>query len=528
MPRSLLRRHPLLATLVALLAVAGSGVLYFWLRPEKPRYVTASVSRGSVQRTVGATGAVNPVVTVQVGSYVSGPIKSLGCDYNTEVVVGQLCAVIDPLPFQLIVDQNKAQVGTGVAQLNKDKAALAYAKIAFDRDTRLRKEGSVSQDTVDNDQSVYDQAVAEVKFDEATLVQKEATLKAAEVNLAYTNIVSPVVGTVITRAVDVGQTVAASLQAPTLFLIAKDLTHMQVDTNVSEADVGELRVGQEAYFTVQAFPGKTWRGNVSQIRRGPITVQNVVTYDVVVAVANPGRLLLPGMTADTHIVIDSHDDVLRVPLPAARFKPEGASHPHEQEPEQAAEADDRGERHRTPEGNARGGEVLAAAGTGDNARVAIGDLDAGPNAAGGEERRHRWAENQDATAESSGDGTNREERRRHWLETHGGDGAGGEERRRRRAENGGEGDGEEHHHRGDGNGGRGRRDHRSQVWVLTDGNLRAVSVTLGLDDGTLVEVSGDGLQPGDAVVVNKMGAEDEHRGNGPNPGRGFGQGGMRL
>src|SRR5476649_2371862 len=317
-------RPRLLWGLLALAALLGAAAFLWWHKQsQRPQYVTAAVVKGNLQRTVSATGALNPIVTVQVGSYVSGTVKSLSCDFNTEVVVGQVCAIIDPVPFQLIVDEDQAQVGTAVAQLKKDQAALTYAKLAFERDSKLLKENTVSQDAVDNDRSVYNQAREQIGLDQAGIVDKEAALKAAQVNLAYTNIVSPVVGTVITRAVDVGQTVAASLASPTLFLIGRDLTHMQVDTNVSEADVGDVRMGQDAFFTVQAFSGKTFRGKVTQIRRGPITVQNVVTYDVVIAVPNADRSLFPGMTADAHIVIDERNDVLRVPLPAVRFTPEG-------------------------------------------------------------------------------------------------------------------------------------------------------------------------------------------------------------
>jgi HlyD family secretion protein len=324
------RRHRFWWWLLLGVLVLGVAGFFWWrARNQQPKYVTSTVTQGTIQRAVSMTGALNPLVTVQVGSYVSGTLKKLYCDFNTEVVVGQVCATIDPVPFQLIVDQDKAQLGTAQAQLKKDQAAQTYAKIAFERDSNLLKEGTVSQDTVDNDKSVYDQSVAQVGLDQASIVDKQAALQAAEVNLAYTNIVSPVIGTVITRSIDVGQTVAASLQSPTLFLIGKDLTKMQVDTNVSEADVGDVRTGQDANFTVQAFPGRTFHGKVTQIRRGPITVQNVVTYDVVVAFDNPQRLLFPGMTADTHIVIDEHRNVLRVPLPAIRFTPEGITRTRE-------------------------------------------------------------------------------------------------------------------------------------------------------------------------------------------------------
>jgi HlyD family secretion protein len=469
--------------------VAGLGVagLLWGARARKPRYVTAVVTRGSIQRSVSATGALNPVVTVQVGSYVSGTLKSLACDYNTEVVVGQVCATIDPVPFQLIVAEDQAQVGTAVAQLKKDQAALVYAKTAFERDSKLVVEGTVSQDTVDSEKSVYDQGVAQIGLDQASIAEKRAALQAADVNLAYTNIKSPVVGTVITRSIDVGQTVAASLQSPTLFLIGKDLTQMQVDTNVSEADVGDVRVGQGGFFTVQAFPGRTFRGKVVMIRHGPITVQNVVTYDIVLAVPNPDRALFPGMTADTHVVIDEHADVLRVPLPAVRFNPEGLSG--------LREAPSRGALSR-PE--ARGEGTTASA---------------------PEER------GQSATANESrpeGGGPGRPEGRT-------------EGRAEGRGERGSRPRGEGRPERQGGGRGSGRRsEHRSQVWVLLEnGELKAVPVTTGIDDGALIEVSGQGLKPGDRVVVNAVSAKDsgaDRRGatTAPNQGQAFRPPGPRL
>jgi HlyD family secretion protein len=269
------------------------------------------------------TGALNPVVTVQVGSYVSGNIKSWSCDYNTVVKVGQHCALIDPLPFQVIVDQDQADVHTAEAQLAKDKAALVNAKLTYERDSKLLDQGIVSQEQVDTDKSTLDQDSAQLDLDAATIASKKAALHAALVNLAYTNIVSPVNGMVITRYIDIGQTVVSSLQSTTLFLIGKDLAKMQVDTNVSEADVGEVRIGQRAYFTVQAYPQRTFWATVRQIREGPITVQNVVTYDVVLDVDNRDLALFPGMTADAHIVTAERTGVLRVPLAATHFSPEG-------------------------------------------------------------------------------------------------------------------------------------------------------------------------------------------------------------
>jgi HlyD family secretion protein len=252
-------------------------------------------------------------------------IQDLQCDYNTQVKKGQICAKIDPRPYQTVVDQNKANLAVAKAQLEKDKANLAYTKLGLDRAAKLVQTKAVSQDTYDNAKSTYDQALATITFDEATIQQRQAALDAAQVNLDYTNIVSPVDGTVVSRNVTVGQTVAASFQTPTLFLIATDLTKMQVDTNVSESDIGGVKDGNKSTFTVDAFPKRTFKGAVNQVRQSPQTVQNVVTYDVVVGVDNSDLALKPGMTAATRIVIDQRDDVIRVPSQALRFSPGGAS-----------------------------------------------------------------------------------------------------------------------------------------------------------------------------------------------------------
>jgi HlyD family secretion protein len=307
---------------LVLLAVAAYGV-WWWKFRDTLHYVTARVTRGDIRRSINMTGALNPVVTAQVGSYVSGNIKSWSCDYNTQVKIGQQCALIDPLPFQVVVDESTADVRTSRAQLVKDKAAAANAKIVYERDKKLRDQGIVSQESLDADKSTLDQDVATIDLDVATIASKEAALHAAQVNLGYTNIVSPVNGTVITRYIDVGYTVVSNLQSSTLFLIGKDMSSMQVDTNVSEADVGEVHDGQKANFTVQAYPNRTFEATVRQVRKGPITVQNVVTYDVVLDVPNEDLALLPGMTSDTHIITAERKNVLRVPLPAIRFVPEG-------------------------------------------------------------------------------------------------------------------------------------------------------------------------------------------------------------
>lgn len=308
--------------LLGAVVIAGAVFLGWRLtRPQPPRFITETVNKGDVSHFIITTGTVNPVVTVQVGSYVSGPIQQLYCDYNTKVKAGQLCAKIDPKPFQVTLDQAQANLAIAQAQLVKDKAALAYAQSNYSRDKGLISKGIVSQDNAESDQSAYQQAAAQIKLDQATIVQRRAALEAAQVNLDYTNIISPVDGIVVSRNVNVGQTVAASFQTPTLFLIAQDLTKMQVDTNVSESDIGNVQVGQPATFTVEAYAQETFRGVVSEVRKAPITVQNVVTYDAVISVNNPKLQLLPGMTANAHIITEQRTDVLRVPLAALQFSP---------------------------------------------------------------------------------------------------------------------------------------------------------------------------------------------------------------
>ena len=319
-------RRPYLAAgvLIVLLAAAGAA---WWTagRSGKVHYTTTPVARGAVMRAVTATGTINPVLTIIVGTYVSGVIQELYCDYNTEVKKGQICAKIDPRPYQTIVDQDKAILAVAKAQLEKDKANLEYVKVNSGRTALLAQQKSIAQDAADQSKSVYHQVQAQVMIDEATIQQREAELATAQVNLGYTNITSPVDGTVVSRNVTQGQTVAASLQTPTLFLIASDLTKMQVDTNVSESDIGGIRESNPATFTVDAYSGRSFAGSVVQVRQAPQTIQNVVTYDVVVGVANPDLLLKPGMTATTKIVTDKRDDVIRVPDQALRYVPAAAA-----------------------------------------------------------------------------------------------------------------------------------------------------------------------------------------------------------
>jgi HlyD family secretion protein len=317
-----LARRSLVAICIVLLVLAAAGGIY-WMTGSGTavRYTAVPVTKGTVAPTVTATGTVNPVLTIIVGTYVSGVIQQLYCDYNTQVKEGQICAKIDPRPYQTIVDQDRATLAVAKAQLEKDNANLAYAKLNYDRNLRLVETNAVSKDAADNAKNLYDQAQAQIEFDQATIDQRQAQLDAAQINLDYTSITSPVNGTVVSRNVTMGQTVAASFQTPTLFLIATDLTSMQVDTNVSESDIGDIKEGNKTTFTVDAFPKRTFEGRVAQVRQSPQNVQNVVTYDVVVSADNSDLSLKPGMTAATGIVTESRENVTRVPNQALRYRP---------------------------------------------------------------------------------------------------------------------------------------------------------------------------------------------------------------
>lgn len=302
----------------------------------REKYITTQVTRGNISEVVTATGTLSAVITVQVGSQVTGLIKSLYADFNSVVKNGQLIAQIDSDPFQAKVDQAKANlkaakatVATAQANLEKDKANLKQAEINLKRTNELFKKGIVADSDRVTAQASYDSAVAQVNADEASyrntlaqVEQQKANLESAELDLSHTRIISPVDGIVISRNVDVGQTVAASLQAPTLFVIAQDLTKMQIDTSVVEADIGKVRVGQKATFTVDAYPNKKFTGKVIQVRNQPTTVQNVVTYDAVIGVGNPDLELKPGMTANVSILTAYKDNILRIPNAAFRFRPD--------------------------------------------------------------------------------------------------------------------------------------------------------------------------------------------------------------
>jgi HlyD family secretion protein len=317
------RRRITIAAAAIVLAIAGIGLWRWRSRPARPplRLDTARVDRGHIVAKVTATGTLSAIVTVQVGSQVSGRIQALYADFNSPVKKGQRIAKIDPQLFQASVEQARANFLAAQGNLAKTKAQALDAQRQLARNRSLAERKLVAQADLDTSESSYDAAEATVQAAQGSVEQARAALHQAQVNLAYTDIVSPTNGVVISRNVDVGQTVAASLQAPTLFVIAEDLGKMQVDTSVAEADVGRLRAGMPASFTVDAYPSEAFRGTVRQIRNAPQTVQNVVTYDAVVDVANPELKLKPGMTANVTFVYAEKDDVLRIPNAALRFRP---------------------------------------------------------------------------------------------------------------------------------------------------------------------------------------------------------------
>jgi HlyD family secretion protein len=305
--------------------ICGTLISLYWRHAQsmpQVNYETVNADRGPITIKVTATGSLSALLTVQVGSQVSGRVQQLYVDYNSPVKKGQPIAKLDPLLFEAAVQQARAVYLAAQSNLQKDRAQEANLKIAYDRANQLKNELVIARSDFDSAQANYNVAMEQVKADESSVESARAALDQARANLGYTTIVSPIDGVVISRNVDVGQTVAASFQAPTLFVIAQDLQRMQVDTNVSEADVGRLSPGTQATFTVDGYPGKSFAGTLRQIRNASQTVQNVVTYDAVIKVDNPKLLLKPGMTANVSFVVAKKDNVLRMRNAALRFRPD--------------------------------------------------------------------------------------------------------------------------------------------------------------------------------------------------------------
>ncbi|HKP57073.1 MAG TPA: efflux RND transporter periplasmic adaptor subunit, partial [Polyangiales bacterium] len=317
-----------ISTIAWLTALALGGLATYRFGPwftsdadKQPRFETTQLSRGPIVAKVTASGTLSALVTVQVGSQVSGRIKKLHATFNSEVKKGQVIAELDPQLFKAALEQSRANHSAAKGDLLKAKVQAADAERQLTRTRELAQRNLVAQAELDTAQANADVANAQVAASSGRLEQARAALNQAEVNLTYTTISSPIDGVVISRNVDEGQTVAATMQAPILFVIAEDLRKMQVDTSVAEADVGKLKPEMAASFTVDAYPSERFEGKVRQIRNSPQTVQNVVTYDAVVDVQNPELKLRPGMTANVTFVFADAADALRVPNAALRFRP---------------------------------------------------------------------------------------------------------------------------------------------------------------------------------------------------------------
>jgi len=315
------KRAVALIGVVLLLVLLALG---FWHRGDgagDSPYVTVPASRGDIVQMVSATGTLQAVVTVQVGSQVSGAIARLNADFNSRVSKGQVIAELDQAKFKARVDEERARLLSAQASVAKAKVTLEDARRTLTRAAELRRRDMISQSELDAAQTAFDAAQAQWEVAKAQVEEAQASLNQASVDLAYTIIRSPVDGIVISRNVDVGQTVAASLQAPTLFTIANDLSKMEVHTSVDEADIGNVREGQGVAFTVDAYPARRFKGKVAQVRHAPTIVQNVVTYDAVVGVDNRELLLKPGMTANVEFLVRQKSAVLKIPNMVLRFKP---------------------------------------------------------------------------------------------------------------------------------------------------------------------------------------------------------------
>ncbi|MFN3522840.1 MAG: efflux RND transporter periplasmic adaptor subunit [Phenylobacterium sp.] len=321
------RTAPMLWGGAAVLLVVAAGFVVFQMRggPPKDPYRTEAVTRGPITKAVSASGALEALVTVEVGSQISGQIREVRVDFNDEVKKGQVLAILDPQTFESRVAQGRADIAAGEATLNQARAELAAAEADFRRKKVLVEQGYYSPSTLDLAEAAYKRNAAAVEAARARIAQSRASLRSQEVDLTRTVIVSPIDGVVVDRQIEPGQTVAASLQAPVLFRIAQDLSKVQVKISVDEADIGQVAEGQAVRFTVDAFPDDNFQGVVTQVRKQPVTESNVVAYTVMAEADNPRGRLLPGMTANADIIIEQRPNVLKVPAAALRWKPASAN-----------------------------------------------------------------------------------------------------------------------------------------------------------------------------------------------------------
>jgi len=308
--------------LPVIFALVLSGVVFAQFQAHKVTYQTEKLSKCTITDVVEASGTINPVNIVSVGSTVSGLMKEIYVDFNSEVKKGQLLAQIDPANFQASVDQNQAQISNAEANLAKLNAQMVYAEKTYNRYKNLYAKNFIARSELDQAESDYLAQKAAVGAQRASIAQARANYNTAMTNLSYTKIIAPVDGTIISRDIDVGQPVAASFQAPELFKIAQDLTKMQIEVNVSEADIGQVKEGQDVEYTLDGYPDSTFYGKVTQVRLDSTTTSNVVTYTVIVSVSNEDLKLKPGMTANVSIITKKSKDVMCAPSIALKYSPE--------------------------------------------------------------------------------------------------------------------------------------------------------------------------------------------------------------
>lgn len=322
------KRYIAVAGIVAAVFLAG---FIFVKMKNAPKYITAPITKRTITQVVEASGTINPVNTVSVGSTVSGLISAIYVDFNSVVKKGELLAEIDPRTFQATVDQNIASVNNAQAAFDEANAALEMSTKTYNRYKNLYGRNFIPRSELDQAESTYKTDLARVRAARFKIEQAQAQYENSLVNLNYTKIIAPVDGMIIARKIDLGQPVAATLQAPELFTIAQDLEEMQIEVNVSEADIGEVKEGQEVIYTLDGYPNTDFEGHVTQVRISPTTVSNVVTYSVIVKVANPDLKLKPGMTANVSIITSKVEDALCVPNRALKFTPENNQQKYEKQ-----------------------------------------------------------------------------------------------------------------------------------------------------------------------------------------------------
>ena len=491
--------------LLALIVLAAAGYAawrHFGTAGDAPKFKLAKAENGPLTAVVSSTGTLNPVVSVSVGSQVSGQIKELFADFNSPVKAGQLIARIDPETFQLRVRQaeadlesTRASVAVQKAEVARVTATLMDAQRDLERKKMLVEKNFISAADRDKSQATYevakaalDVALAQANNSGAVVKQRESQLSQAKVDLERTGIRSPVDGVVVKRSVDTGQTVAASLQAPELFIIAKNLSDMQVETSIDEADVGRIAVGQKATFTVDAFPGRSFSGQVRQIRKAATVVSNVVTYTVIVAAANPDLTLLPGMTANVRITTAEKDKALKLPNAALRFRPTGAA---EEKKVVAAVSP-------APTPGVAGAGGGGGAGQTQLRERLVAELKLDADQQGkldviftGMRDKFRAARELPDAEKARAQERNRAEIREKVAAIL------TPEQKQRYDEIAGETQAE----RAGGGGGSGR------VWIIgEDGNPKAVAVRLGLTDGSMTEIVSGDIREGSEVIVGQQAA----------------------